>query len=130
MKYLGIDWGLRKIGLAVGSEETHVAVPFGILEFKGKKEIGKEIQRIIDEENINEIILGQPLKLDSQEKFLDEFKTFQGILEALGLPVTLEDERFSTKASKSIDRQMGVSRGGEDDAVSAAVILQSYMDRS
>jgi putative Holliday junction resolvase len=119
---LGIDWGTKRIGLALGNAETKLASPLGSVEsLVALLEIAKN-------EKIEHLVIGLPLHSEGQDKALDsEFKAFLEALEAQsGLPVTTIDERFSSQAA---DKLVGkTARDGKRDAVAAMIILQSYFD--
>lgn len=123
MKYLGIDWGSKRIGSSLGDSETKIATPF--------KVIGSidEIIEIIKKEDINVIILGQPLKMQEPEKELQEpFLEFKKSLkERVSIPVELIDERLTSKAADALvgDKKTKAPR----DAIAAMIILQSYIDK-
>ncbi len=119
---LGIDWGTKRIGLALGNAETKLASPLGSVESLDA------LLDIVKKEKIEHLVIGEPLHSEGQDKALDS--QFKGFLEALGaqsdLPITTIDERFSSQAA---DKLMGkTSRDGKRDAVAAMIILQSYFD--
>ena len=60
MKLLGIDYGDKRIGLAIGDSTTKIAVPFLILENENKKQVLTELQKVIKEENVEQIVVGFP----------------------------------------------------------------------
>ncbi len=122
--YLGIDHGLKNIGLAFASQDTLLAVPFDIIDGTDQARAIEEIQAICLNEEVDVIIIGLPISKKGEDskqtqyvrRFIDQLK------KKTTLPVIEEDERFSTlMAAKS-------SESG-DDSVSAAIILQSYLDR-
>ncbi|MCG2700876.1 Holliday junction resolvase RuvX [Candidatus Parcubacteria bacterium] len=120
-KYLGIDWGEKRIGLALGDSETKIATPFNVAGSI------KEIIKIIKEEKIDAIILGKPVKMSGNEKLSDEFIKFIDLLkDELIIPIKLVDERLSSKAADALvgDRKTKAPR----DSVAAMLILQSYLD--
>ena len=123
MKYLGIDWGEKRIGLALGNSELKVATPYKVISSIS------EIVAVIKEEQINKIILGKPVKMAGEDKelapaFLEFIKALKA---AVVIPVELIDERLSSKAADALpgDKKNKASR----DAVAAMLILQSYIDR-
>ncbi len=120
--YLGIDWGEKRIGLACANEEVKIATPWKVI---GSLE---ELFKIIDEEKIDEVIVGAPYKMHDIkaalhpkfEFFLLEFK------ENINIPIKEVDERLS---SKTADSFIGSSKQkAPRDASSAMVILQQYLD--
>lgn len=124
IKYLGIDWGEARIGLAIGDSEMKIATPYKIV---GSIE---EIEKVIQEEEINEIVIGEPVELNSgMIKEDNPYKDFFCKLKnKMQIPIHAIDERFSSQAADSlaIDKKSNAPR----DAVAAMLILQSYLDRT
>ena len=125
MKYLGVDWGLNKIGLALS--EGEIAGPFTTLNVKSNsfdKAVAKVVA-IAREKNIDRVVLGKPEGKMGEivEKVAVNFKQ-------VDLDVTLADETLSTKEAKRVLLQLGMKRKSrrEDNAMSAAIILQRYLD--
>ena len=121
-KYLGIDWGMKRIGLALADEEIKIASPWKVVENI------EEVLRAIEEENIDVAVLGVPYKMHNREaKPQTEFSNFLKDLKA-GASVKIEtvDERLSSKTADSFigDKKTKAPR----DAASAMVILQQFLD--
>ena len=123
-KYLGIDWGSKRIGLAIGDDETKMAVPLVIV-----KDID-EILQVIDSEDIEVIVLGKPLSIANHELkitnesfniFVDELK------DKIKIPIEMIDERLSSKAADALvgDKKTKAPR----DTIAAMLILQNYLDK-
>lgn len=116
VKYLGIDWGEKKIGLALGSSETGLALVDRIV---GNDVQGFDyIKAICRDEEINTVIIG---KLRDRNKKFDKFLDF---LNNLHIKVELADERLTTKMAGKLNGNLK----GQDDAVAAQIILQDWMD--
>ena len=120
MNYLGIDWGTKKIGLATGSDELKIASPFLVI----KENYPEKIQQIIRDENIEVVVLGQPISMSGQDNTSQKFKDFTAWLKTLPVEVKIEDERLSTKMSQKL--LQGTNIHQEDDAVAAACILDGF----
>ncbi|MFA6393643.1 MAG: Holliday junction resolvase RuvX [Patescibacteria group bacterium] len=122
IKYLGVDWGTDRIGLAMADSETNLAIPY-----KTVKNI-KEVVEVIKEEEVEKIIIGSPLTLRNEEgknrKRVDEF--ISELKKKTGLPIETVDERLTTRLAKSLSGDRKVK--AEKDAVSAMLILQTYLD--
>ncbi len=137
MNLLGIDFGTKNIGLAINNG-TEIAFPFRAVQNSG--DVFNEIKDVCDEEMIDKIILGKPTKMN-QKNSLSPFprgreegvlagqvKDFgKALKEATGKPVVFEDEILSSAQAE----KMMADYGGkyEKDAVEAAVILQSHIDK-
>ncbi len=119
MNYLGIDYGESRIGLAKAADGTRVSIPFRIV--LNAPDVIEELERIILAEGIQHIVVGYPLTMSGErgeatrmvDGFIEKLKT-------LSLPLTRQDERFSTTASGD--------RRERDHAQAAAVILATYLE--
>lgn len=119
MRLLGVDWGESKIGLAYS--EDILSEPWGIIETKNWE---TDILRICDEQNIERIVVGL-----SEGRIGEAQKLFAKKLEkATSLPVDLEDETLTTHEAIAKMREAGKTVRNED-AISAALILQAYLDK-
>jgi putative Holliday junction resolvase len=121
IKYLGIDWGEKRIGLAVADNETRIAVPlFVVKDIKG-------LAKVIVVEDIILLVLGKPSKLDGSAELGKKFLIFQEQLEK-NYPgqIVLFDERMTTKAAQALagDKKTKAPK----DAIAAMIILQDYLD--
>ena len=123
-RYLGIDYGTKRVGLALSDESRRFAMPYRVLEGR-EVVIKKEIERICKKENVTHIVVGLPAGLAGQEtQMTRKAKMFAGSLKSLGLPVELENEFFSSGEAKR-----GPTKKQKIDAAAAALILQSYLER-
>lgn len=128
MRYLGIDYGDKKIGLALGDSETRVAVPLEVIQ--NANSIYQTIADLIKSEAIDEVVVGVPLsttegpgspQLEKTRQFIKELRHF------VSIPIHEEDERYTT--AESIRLQREESAGAEEDALAAMLILQAYLDQ-
>lgn len=126
---LGIDYGQRKIGLAIADLSVHVVTPLCVAEGSMQMSID-QIVNIVIMHNIARIVVGMPYRRDGQPAALaSEIQKFIMLLrEHLSIPIVLQDERFTTQAAK---RQLRAAKKStnQDDALAAAQILQTYLDR-
>lgn len=123
MKYLGVDWGLKKVGLAVS--EGNLASPLKSLEIKSLKDGVEKVIRQMQETNAELIVMGKP-EGNMGKMVQDAYQEFQ----KQGINIILADETLSTQTAKEALIEMGVSRKKRhnDDAISAAIILQRFLD--
>ncbi len=138
MKYLGIDFGTKNIGLAISDEDGRIAFPFRVIPRARAEE---EILKVCQQESIDEIVSGDTLQGNKEENPVTaELSLFIEKLEELtGKKINLQNESFTTGIFilEKLGKQMNTTRGGrpeklgishEDDRV-ASVILQRYLDR-
>lgn len=115
-RILGIDWGKARVGLAVSDPTATVARPLAVLDAK-KTDTVNEIAGMVEREHIGAIVIGYPLRWDDREsaRCRDVMGFIKKLRRAVGIPVLVVDE-------------WGTSGGPGSDAVSAARILQYYLD--
>lgn len=121
-KYLSIDWGAARIGLATGDSETKIAIPFKVVSNI------KEALDAIKAEEIDEIIIGQPIKMSGEKNNLTAgFDEFVGLIrKKASAPIILVDERLSSKGADALFGTKKTKAG--QDAIAAMLILQGYFD--
>jgi putative Holliday junction resolvase len=109
MTVLGIDWGMKYIGLALGRTDTGIAHPLTNIPFK--KAVVK-ITSVCRQENVKKIIIGI-----SERKSADGVKRFAVELDSLNIPIEFSDETLSTHDA-----------AGGGHAVAASIILGLWLD--
>lgn len=137
MRVLAIDYGERRLGLAVSDEAGEFAFPAGTLERRGAKRDLEALRALAAKRGIGRVVVGLPLHLDGRAgKEARAAEAFAAVLgEATGLPVETCDERWTThEAERSLREQGLVGKRGRRrreivDAVAATLILRSYLAR-
>lgn len=133
-RLLAIDYGERRVGLALSDPEGIIASPAGfILRRPGKRPPVAELMRRAEELEARGFVLGLPLDDAGEETPRSaEVRRIAGELERrTGLPTRLLDERYTTAAALRAIREMGGSargRKGDVDALSATLLLQHALD--
>ncbi len=134
MRILGIDYGEKRIGLAVSDEMEITARGIAVVERKSKKADLDAIARTLSESGAGAIVVGYPLRLDGsagiQCEKVDRF--IAALEEAFTIPVLAWDETLSTKEAEELMREAGVKRKkkrGMVDRIAAALILQDYLNK-
>jgi len=131
-KYLAIDFGLKRSGLAITDDLKIIASPLETVE---SAKLMDRLKQLVSTEQIELIVLGDPKRLDGSPTHITQ--NVQQLKEALTkafplLHVVLMDERFTSAMAKQVVVSSGKSRQkradkGLIDQVSAALILQSYL---
>ncbi|MGC9602381.1 MAG: Holliday junction resolvase RuvX [Minisyncoccia bacterium] len=141
MKYIGIDYGTKRIGLARSDESGSIAFPL-VTIVAGPHTVG-EIAAIAQKESAQKIILGESRNFKGEaNKVMEDIERFKKDLEEVaGVPVVYEAEFLSSAAAarqyhdysqpRRPERVGAPTKASESklDASAAAVILQSYLDR-
>ena len=133
MRYIGIDLGTRRIGLAFG-DELGVATPLPALTSADAGERRLALLKVIGERRADEIVIGHPLNMDDSEgPKAKEAEGFAAQLSAeLGKPVHLVDERltsYEAEASIAKHKRRDVRASGIIDSRAATLILQDYLNQ-
>jgi putative Holliday junction resolvase len=125
MRLIGIDYGNKRIGIALSDERGEFAFPFTVLE--NRDGITKKIKEICRDRKVTKIILGLPLDFKNQatdatagaEKLKSELE------KEINLPVIFENEIFTTREAERIQ-----GKTKKIDASAAALILKSYISHN
>lgn len=133
MRILGIDFGLRFIGLAISDELGIIARPLGRYERKNEEAEKKFFADLIEKWRVKEIVIGNPLHMDGRvSKGSQKCKEFADWLkENFSLEPILWDERLTTVQAERVLKDSGMTRKKRKnfiDKLSAVIILQSYLD--
>lgn len=138
-KTLGIDYGDKRIGIAISDDNNKVS--FSRPHLSNDTKLFKKISEIIQTENVNRIILGYPINLNYEKsiqtlKTEDFKKSLETFLSKLGLQVEIffSDERFTSSIagqfiSENVTNKKKKKDKGLVDSISAQIILQGYLDK-
>jgi putative Holliday junction resolvase len=133
-RYLGIDHGARRVGLAISDPTLTIAQPLKTITYSSSKILLNEIQKVVRDFEVVRVIVGLPLTLKgSDSEKTREVRLFADHLTSfLELPVELFDERLTTLQAHQTLKQLGKkpSKNREMvDQLAAQKILQTYLDR-
>jgi putative Holliday junction resolvase len=133
MRILAVDPGEKNIGLAISDPTGTIANPLEVIHHKSRQADAATIVQIAQEQQAGEIVVGQNLDEDGQPSYEGRraARLASAIRSQTELPVKLWDESFSTQSALQSRREMNLprrKRRGHQDAIAAAVILQSYLD--
>lgn len=132
-RILCVDYGHKRLGLALSDEMCITAQPLGKIDEEDEEGQIKAVAKAAEENEVSEIVVGLPLTLKGNvARSASRVIAFARELnKRLCIPIVTWDERLSTKQSEQILVQSGMRRAkrkGVVDSVAAAVILQSYLD--
>ncbi len=133
MRILGIDYGEARTGLSVSDPTGLLAGSPSVIHEWNLEKLKEKLVRFIQEEKIEEIVLGCPKNMDNSEGERAEKSRALGafLQEATGVPVVMWDERRTTVEAHAILRENGKKTKKHKknvDAVAASLILQGYLD--
>tara|TARA_Y100000590_G_scaffold424785_1_gene532088 strand:- start:777 stop:1247 length:471 start_codon:yes stop_codon:yes gene_type:complete len=132
-RLLGIDPGSKNIGFAICDENKKVATPLKIVRKSKFAFLLKEIDLIINENNIKGIVVGNPINMDgtlgrASQSALD---LARNLSKNITIPIVMWDERLSSEASFKITKDLGTNISNREDKLdknAAAYILQGAID--
>ncbi len=133
MRILGLDYGSKRIGVAVCDELGITAQGLATITRKNRRQDMEEIARFIRTYSVEKIVIGYPIKLDGTEGIqCEKVSKFARLLETtFSLPVIKRDETLTTKEAEDILMRANIRRGkrkGIVDKLAACLILQGYLD--
>ncbi len=131
MRYLAIDYGLKRTGLAICDADETLASPLVVLTGQGG--LIEKIRRIVADQAVDAIVFGLPLNMDGTEgpqakRVRDFAAEFTQIID---LPLFFQDERLSSFDAEKKLAALGITRKKKKkhlDAVAAAAILEAFLD--
>jgi putative Holliday junction resolvase len=150
-KILAIDYGRKKMGLALADSEARIAEPYATLERVNRNEDMRRLREFARDHHVKQIVVGLPLRLDGTPGAMAEETTrfAERVRKQIGLPVELLDERLTSwEAERILEEELGrrithtETREGRKkstrtsdgkytvDAVAAMVILREYLART
>ncbi len=125
MRFLGIDYGSKKIGLALTDDKGMMAFPHSVIPTN--EETPKVIEALVLKESVGEIVIGHSLDREGNPNKVHEAveALMLDLTLSIGIPIHLEPEQYSTQEAIRIQ-----GRNEKTDAAAAAIILNSYITRS
>ena len=132
-RYLGIDNGEKRVGLALSDPLKIIATPFRTLLVHNTNQVIRELDKIIDEQDVELIVVGNPLGMKGQQTAQTKrVMKFTDKLRDIGYKVMLEDERLSSVSAKRVMIEQKIKTGYNKeliDQIAAAIILQQFLDK-
>ena len=126
-KVLGIDYGRKKIGLAIAESDSGLAEPYKVIRFKSEEEALEKISRVSRGSRVSRAVVGV-----SEGKTGEEARSFgKKLQEKLNIPVEFQDETLTSKEAQRLAIKAGIKRKKRrklEDAYAAALILQAHLD--
>lgn len=150
-KILALDYGRKKIGLALADAEARIAEPVETVERINRNEDMRRLREFARDHGVKRIVVGLPLRLDGAAgEMAEEAKRFaERVRKQIGLPVEMVDERLTSwQAEQVLEQEFGrrithqetprgrrkITRASESkytvDAIAAMLILREYLART
>jgi putative Holliday junction resolvase len=134
VRVLGVDFGTKRLGLALSDPDGTLALPAGTLTRRALGEDLAALRRLVEEKGVERAVVGLPLHMDGRRgPEAEAAEVFAAALaEATGIPVDLLDERWTTVEAERALREGGVRgrrRRQAVDSMAASLLLRSYLER-
>lgn len=134
MRYLAIDHGQKRTGLAISDASETLVSPHSVIETANEEELLRRVLEVLKDEEIDAIVVGLPINMDSTEgarvkqvqQFVDTLK------QQTDKPIYLHDERLSSFEAKHLIGGLELTRKKKKkrlDAIAAAAILRSFFEK-
>ena len=135
MKVLSIDYGDVRTGIAISDVRGMLASPLCVIEQSYQPKLVDRIVQIVEENKIEKIVIGLPRNMDGSYGYrCDECRSLgDAIAEKIDVDIFYEDERLTTVMAHNVlsdNNVRGKKRKQTVDAVSAVMILQSFLDKN
>jgi putative holliday junction resolvase len=131
-RVLAIDYGRRRIGLAVSDELGVTARPLATMERKNRREDLRRLRDLARKSQVSAILVGYPIHMsgESGEMSIEAEQFAARIRKELGLPVKLQDERLTSWEAEQVAQELGLGKNADIDSLSAAILLREYLNNS
>lgn len=128
MRYLGIDYGLKKVGLALS--EGQIASPLKVVDINSLNDALSKITSVISKEEIDRVVIGVPESGEAKSAVKKFITSLKDKLRDTQISVIEADETLSSSSAKElmIDLNLGQEARKKEDAYSATIILQNFLD--
>jgi putative Holliday junction resolvase len=132
-RILAVDYGEKRIGLAVSDELGITASPLMTLARRSDDETVRQIAQLASKLRVTQIVVGLPRRTDAQESEMErKVKAFaEKLRQAISVPVVLFDERFTTRIAEQVLLEADLSRRKRKqvrDRLAAVILLQSFLE--
>ncbi|MCK5270956.1 MAG: Holliday junction resolvase RuvX [Sedimentisphaerales bacterium] len=136
MRYLAIDYGLKRVGLAICDAEETIVSPLQLLKVDPSRpqRLIEQIERIVTEHQVEAVVVGLPLNMDDSEGQQAQLtrQFVKQLCETVDKPVHFQDERLSSEAADGMLAESGLSkkkRKEKRDMLAACEILNDFLNR-
>jgi|TARA_Y100000389_G_scaffold93489_1_gene90177 putative Holliday junction resolvase len=132
-RFIGIDFGMSKVGLAISDPSKIISMPLKVLRYKNPKNLIEDLQVVATENNVDTFVVGYPLNMNNEKNEMTSLvDNFKDELIDLGFKVFLQDERLSSESAKKIMHEQNIKTGNNKeqiDLIASTIILQSFLDK-
>ncbi len=132
-RYLGIDFGEKRVGLALSDPTLTIAQPLRTLRYNNSGELIKKLKEVIDEFGVDKVVFGLPLTLKGTDsaKTTEVREFVKKLQDRISIPIVLSDERMTTVQAQLTLQQLGKKPSKHRDIIdqiAAQFILQTFLE--
>ena len=130
---ISIDYGAKKMGIAISNQERSIAMPLLIIKESMEKDKINTILNLLKTYSLCGIVIGWPISMNGQEnsQTLEVHNFTKNLSKASALPIYLQDERLTSMAANSLLKSFGIKRKERhkhDDMIAASMILETTLN--
>jgi len=126
MKYIAIDLGLKRIGLAYSAHKD-IVTPLPAVIRKNRNQASSEVKKVLDEWEVDAVVIGVPLGGSSEDEMKRRIAHFMNLVDFKGEIFYQDEAGSSLEAENMMKGEIKYIRDGRIDSISAMVILQRYL---
>lgn len=126
MKYISIDLGLKRIGLAYSAHKD-IVTPLPAIVRKNRNQASSDVKKVLDEWEVDAVVIGIPLGGSSEAEMRRRIEHFMNLVDFKGDVFYQDESRSSLEAEEMMKGEIKYIRDGRVDSISAMIILQRYL---
>ena len=126
MKYISIDLGLKRIGLAYSAHKD-IVTPLQAVERKNRNQASKDVKKILDEWEVDAVVIGIPIGGSSEDEMRRRVEHFMNLVDFKGDIFYQDEAGTSVEAENMMKGEIKHIRDGRIDSISAMIILQRFL---
>lgn len=127
MRYIAIDLGLKRIGLAYSAHKD-IVTPLPAVIRKNRNQASTEVKKVLQEWEVDTVIVGLPLGGSSEDEMRRRVEHFMNLVDFKGKVFFQDEAGSSLEAEKMMKGEIKYLRDGRVDSISAMIILQRYLE--
>jgi len=129
MKYISIDLGLKRIGLAYSAHKD-IVTPLPAVIRKNRNQASRDVKKVLDEWEVDRVVIGIPLGGSSEDEMRRRIEHFMNLVDFKGEIFYQDEAGSSLEAEAMMKGEIKYIRDGRVDSISAMIILQRFLMRS
>lgn len=129
VKYIAIDLGLKRIGLAYSAHKD-IVTPLPAVQRKNRNQAATDVKKVLDEWEVDAVVIGIPLGGSSEEEMRRRITHFMGLVDFQGELFFQDEAGSSLEAENMMKGEIKYIRDGRVDSISAMIILQRYLQKN